>query len=227
MGFDTYYTVLGVPETATQAEIKAAYRNLIKKVHPDTVAALSPHLRRTAEDKTKELTEAYSVLSDVSKRRLYDRLLAEHRQPSAPRPTRPPQPSVRQSAAHRPEAGPYCCACGTPLYGIAFCRHCGTFVNTVSVPPPQPQRWKSTHPSLITLLCVLAVSSTFNSLISYSTQPAQSVAAVSSNPSVSNDSYSAFPCDRRYSVSPIDGKPCKPEQMTPPIGSEPEVERHR
>jgi len=226
MSFDTYYTVLRVPETATQAEIKAAYRNLIKKVHPDTVAALSPHLRRIAEDKTKELTEAYSVLSNISKRRQYDGLLAEHRQPSAPRPAPPPRPSVRQSPTHRPQPGPYCCACGTPLYGSAFCRHCGTFANTVSVPPPQPQGWKP-HPSLITLLCTLAISSTFNSFQTDSTQPAQSVAAVSTNPSVSNDNYSAFPCDRRYSVSPIDGKPCKPEQMTPPIDSEPKVERHR
>src|ERR1700676_873253 len=122
MSFDTYYTVLGVQETATQAEIKAAYRNLIKKVHPDTLGSLSPSLRRMAEDKTKELTEAYSALSDVGKRRQYDRLLAAHRVQSAPRPAPPPQPSVRRSAAHRHQPGPYCGACGRPLYGSGFCR---------------------------------------------------------------------------------------------------------
>src|SRR5437879_900694 len=92
MSDDTYYTVLEVPETATQAEIKTAYRNLIKQVHPDTLATLPRYLRGIAEDKAKEMTEAYSVLSDVTKRRQYDRLIAEHRQQSAPAPpTSPPK----------------------------------------------------------------------------------------------------------------------------------------
>jgi hypothetical protein len=97
MGDDTYYTVLGIAETATQSEIKAAYRILIKQVHPDTLAALSPYLRRIAEDKAKEMTEAYSVLSNATKRRQYNQLIAEHRQQSGPH-TSPPTPPVRTGA---------------------------------------------------------------------------------------------------------------------------------
>jgi DnaJ-class molecular chaperone len=78
---DTHYTVLGVSEAATQSEIKAAYRNLLKQIHPDTVSTLSPDLRRIAEGATEDIIEAYSVLSDASKRRQYDRELGlgEHR----------------------------------------------------------------------------------------------------------------------------------------------------
>lgn len=80
MSDDSYYLVLGVSETATEPEIKAAYRDLLKKIHPDTVATLSPQLKHIAESATKEINEAYSVLSDVSKRRDYDQRLAENRQ---------------------------------------------------------------------------------------------------------------------------------------------------
>jgi curved DNA-binding protein CbpA len=93
MSEDTHYTVLGVSEAATQSEIKAAYRNLLKKIHPDTVSTLSPGLRRLADDATKDITEAYSVLSDASKRQQYDRelRLGEHRLQSV----RPPVASER------------------------------------------------------------------------------------------------------------------------------------
>jgi DnaJ-domain-containing protein 1 len=57
MSDDTYYAVLGVSETATQLEIKAAYRNLLKRIHPDTVTTLSPGLRRLAEGATEDIIE--------------------------------------------------------------------------------------------------------------------------------------------------------------------------
>jgi curved DNA-binding protein CbpA len=82
MSDDTYYVVLGVSETATQSEIKAAYRNLLKRIHPDTVATLSPDLRRIAEGATEDIIEAYSVLSDAEKRRQYDLELVAHRRTS-------------------------------------------------------------------------------------------------------------------------------------------------
>ena len=94
MSDDTYYTVLDVSETATQLEIKTAYRNLLKKIHPDTVSTLSPEMRRTAEDMTKEINEAYEVLSDAGMRREYDRQLTGYRQQSAP-----VAPSCRPKAA--------------------------------------------------------------------------------------------------------------------------------
>ena len=62
-----YYEVLGVHKKATNQELKNAYRKLAKKYHPDT----NPGDAK-AEQMFKEITEAYNVLSDEEKRRLYD-----------------------------------------------------------------------------------------------------------------------------------------------------------
>ena len=82
MSRETYYTALGVLETASSSEIRTAYRNLLKKIHPDTVCTLSPALQRMAADATKEIIEAYSVLSDDNKRRRYDQQMEWYAQPS-------------------------------------------------------------------------------------------------------------------------------------------------
>src|ERR1700751_4023038 len=63
-----YYEVLGVDRTATDEEIKRAYRKLAVKFHPDKNPD-DPH----AEEKFKELGEAYDVLMDPDKRAAYDR----------------------------------------------------------------------------------------------------------------------------------------------------------
>ena len=61
------YEVLGISKTADEKAIKKAYRKLAKKYHPD----MNPG-DKTAEQKFKEVTDAYNILSDPEKRKLYD-----------------------------------------------------------------------------------------------------------------------------------------------------------
>ncbi len=63
-----YYEILGVTKTASEQEIKSAYRKLALTYHPDRNPG-----DRAAEDKFKEAAEAYSVLADADKRHMYDR----------------------------------------------------------------------------------------------------------------------------------------------------------
>lgn len=67
-----YYEVLGVAKTASADEIKAAYRKLALKWHPDRWVNGSDAEKKTAEENFKEAAEAYSVLSDTDKRAKYD-----------------------------------------------------------------------------------------------------------------------------------------------------------
>src|SRR5258706_10698857 len=64
-----FYAVLGVPSTATQDEIKKAYRKLAKKYHPDANAS-DPK----AGERFKEISEANTVLGDAGKRKQYDEM---------------------------------------------------------------------------------------------------------------------------------------------------------
>jgi molecular chaperone DnaJ len=64
-----FYQVLGVPDSASQAEIKKAYRRLAKQYHPDA----NPNNSQAAE-RFKEISEAHSVLSDADKRKQYDQM---------------------------------------------------------------------------------------------------------------------------------------------------------
>ncbi|MBT1248612.1 MULTISPECIES: molecular chaperone DnaJ [unclassified Thermosipho (in: thermotogales)] len=64
-----YYEILGVSRNASQDEIRQAYKKLIKKWHPDR----NYENRKLAEEKFKEIQEAYDVLSDPEKRAMYDR----------------------------------------------------------------------------------------------------------------------------------------------------------
>jgi DnaJ-class molecular chaperone len=67
--YKDYYKVLGVPRKATEKEIREAYRRLARKSHPD----VNPNDKR-AEERFKEIGEAYAVLSDAEKRRKYDQV---------------------------------------------------------------------------------------------------------------------------------------------------------
>ncbi len=70
MEFKDYYEILGVKPDASEAEIKASYRKLARKYHPDK------NKESGAEDKFKEVNEANEVLKDAEKRRSYDQLRA-------------------------------------------------------------------------------------------------------------------------------------------------------
>src|SRR5262245_38048347 len=74
MDFKDYYSTLGVAKTATEKEIKQAYRKLARKHHPD----VNPG-DKSAESRFKELNEAYEVLGDPAKRKKYDELGANWR----------------------------------------------------------------------------------------------------------------------------------------------------
>jgi curved DNA-binding protein len=74
MEFKDYYATLGVAKTATEKELKQAFRKLARKHHPD----VNPE-DKSAESKFKEINEAYEVLGDPEKRKKYDQLGANWR----------------------------------------------------------------------------------------------------------------------------------------------------
>src|SRR3982750_2583569 len=70
--YKDYYESLGVPRTASEGDIKKAFRKLAREYHPDVAKD-----KKKAEEKFKEINEAYEVLSDPAKRKKYDELGAD------------------------------------------------------------------------------------------------------------------------------------------------------
>jgi curved DNA-binding protein len=88
MEYKDYYAILEVNRSASQEEIKAAYRKLVLKYHPDRNKE-----DLQAEEKLKDVNEAFRVLSDINKRRQYDYFLKRH----------PQKVYQQKKAAQRPE----------------------------------------------------------------------------------------------------------------------------
>ncbi|XP_037682698.1 dnaJ homolog subfamily B member 6-like [Choloepus didactylus] len=69
-----YYKILGVPQDASSSDIKKAYHQLARQVHPDK----NPENKEASEEKFKQVAAAYEVLSDAKKRSNYDRSRENH-----------------------------------------------------------------------------------------------------------------------------------------------------
>src|SRR5579872_4144919 len=93
--FKDYYEVLGVPRGASEDEIKKSFRKLARQYHPDVAKT-----KKGAEEKFKEINEAYEVLSDPAKRKKYDELGPDWKQGAEFRP--PPGWQHRQGAPFPP-----------------------------------------------------------------------------------------------------------------------------
>jgi curved DNA-binding protein len=97
--YKDYYSTLGVPRTASDTEIKKAFRKLAREYHPDVAKD-----KKRAEEKFKELNEAYEVLGDVAKRKRYDELGANWKSGADFRP--PPEWGDFTSRRRRTATGP-------------------------------------------------------------------------------------------------------------------------
>ena len=99
--FRDYYEVLGVSKTATQEEIRKAFRQLARKHHPDVSKD-----KKKAEEKFKEINEAYEVLSDPEKRKKYDTLGADWERGGAQQPPPNWQDFAQRGAGSRKGRSP-------------------------------------------------------------------------------------------------------------------------
>src|SRR5438874_809214 len=89
--FKDYYKTLGVGRAASDEEIHKAFRKLARQYHPDVAKD-----KKSAEEKFKEINEAYEVLGDPEKRKRYDELGADWKQGAQFRP--PPGWEARETA---------------------------------------------------------------------------------------------------------------------------------
>jgi curved DNA-binding protein len=96
--FRDYYETLGVSKTASEDEIRSGFRKLARKYHPDVAKD-----KASAEEKFKQINEAYEVLSDPEKRKKYDQLGANWNQPGGFQP--PPGWGAQPGGGFRRSSG--------------------------------------------------------------------------------------------------------------------------
>ncbi|MGQ9836926.1 MAG: J domain-containing protein [Cyanobacteriota bacterium] len=94
----SHYDILGVSALATAAEIKHAYRRLVKHHHPDSLLAKKDH---ATSERIRRINVAYTVLKDPQSRRDYDQQLNSRRTPPRPQPTGSPCETVSHEATAR------------------------------------------------------------------------------------------------------------------------------
>lgn len=97
----TYYDILGVPQAASTEEIRKAYRKLAQEFHPDKLAGIPPAVAKLAEEKFKDVQEAYEILT--KHRAEYDNQLRA--MGSIPPPPQSPQPKAHAAAQSAPRPG--------------------------------------------------------------------------------------------------------------------------
>lgn len=105
MASKTYYDLLEIPATSPIDEVKRAFRQQIARYHPDKVQHLGKEFQDMAADRAAELTEAYRILSDETRRAEYDRAIAAGGGQVASAPP-PAAPQAEPSAAAAPPPPP-------------------------------------------------------------------------------------------------------------------------
>ena len=104
-----YYNILEIDPTSTQEQIRAQHRLLVHAWHPDKFP--NPELRAKAEERLKEINEAYSILSNDKKRQDYDRIIQSQETRSPPVST----PKSQTTTIHQPaDLKVYCDSCRLP-----------------------------------------------------------------------------------------------------------------
>jgi hypothetical protein len=148
----THYERLGVTPAASTEEVRAAYRALARRLHPDRLVDATPAERNLAERRMREINEAWRILGDPTSRRRYDdSLVGRQRRPStgAARGSAPARPAPEIDDGMVEVAGP------TTALGAAAMRHLPWMVvlGTLAVifvvtayagihhdPPPRPEQ---------------------------------------------------------------------------------------
>ena len=136
VNYKDYYAILGVSKTAAEKDIKSAYRKLARKWHPDA----NPENTKAAEEKFKDISEAYEVLGDSEKRKKYDVLGSDWQRAASD--------AANQRTRQPNDFGAGRAGAGQPGAGAQFSDFFDMFFNNVGRTPgagPQPGSQRRTQ----------------------------------------------------------------------------------